>query len=240
MLIFIFGETEALMKSSNPINLVHIPRHTRRWLLIPVLLIFPFGLMSQELISTEFEKGVVKNGLKYSVWEYYDINRDLELKIDHNNGNVYFLKADTSQYVIEKDGEWIEEKLRIYPIPIDGHYNFRQRIRRNIRYPASARREGIFGMVMVMFEVDTTGVPGNYGVVKGIGGGCDEEVVRVLTETQTLWLPAQIDGLTYRSRFIVPIIFRLDNDPADDPAPILPLAKLLIQDLTVVRSVGRQ
>lgn len=228
------------MQSSNLRKLAHFSRHILRCLLIPVILVSPFGLMSQELISTEFEKGYVKDGVKYSVWEYYGVNKDLQLKINHSTGKVYFLKEDTSRYFIQKDGEWMEEKLKIYPIPIDGYHNFHQKIKRNVRYPVSARRMGIDGVVAVMFEVDSTGVPGNYRIIKGIGGDCDEEAIRVLQQTQTLWIPAQINGVTYRSRFVVPMIFRLGNNTIDVETLVLPPAKLLVQNSIRIMGTERE
>jgi TonB family protein len=222
-------------------ELAHPSRHILRWLLIPVILVFPFRLMSQELISTEFEKGYVKDGVKYSVWDYYNSNKELELKINHTTGKVYFLKGDTSYYVIEKDGEWIEQKLQVHPIPIDGYHNFHLKIKSNIRYPVDARRMGIDGVVVAIFEVDSTGVPGNYRIIRGISASCDKEVLSVLEQTQTRWIPAQINGITYRSRFIVPIIFSLGNNTFELETLILPLlpafpAKVLLQNS--IRSLG--
>jgi len=144
--------------------------------------LLPFRIFSQTQVSNEFEKGYVKDGLKYSMWEYYTIDGELELKINHSTGKVYFLKEDTSKYVIRKNGDWVEEQLRIYPIPIDGYYNLHNKLKRNIRYPLEARRAGIDGEVLVMFEVDTAGVPTNYFLLKDIGGGCGEEAIRVLQQ----------------------------------------------------------
>ena len=50
------------------------------------------------------------------------------------------------------------------------------------RYPESARRAGITGRVIVQFTVDEAGNVRDAIIRKGIGGGCDEEVIRVITE----------------------------------------------------------
>lgn len=150
------------------------------------------SLFSQVLESNDYEKGYVKDGLKYSVWEYFNANKELELKINHTSGKIYFIKPDTSAFVIFKDDKWTEEKLIVYPIPVEGYHYFSRKLRQNIRYPLRARREGIEGTVCVMFDVDTTGTPTDFTIVKDIGGDTGQAVLRLLKEIQTPWIPAQI------------------------------------------------
>lgn len=64
-----------------------------------------------------------------------------------------------------------------------------------------------------MFEIDTSGYPLNYTVLKDIGGGCGNELLATLKNMKTQWLPAQIASRTYTSRFILPVIFGLDQMP---------------------------
>ena len=49
-----------------------------------------------------------------------------------------------------------------------------------IRYPASARRNRIQGVVFLSFVVDEQGLVEQAVVEEGIGGGCDEEALRVV------------------------------------------------------------
>ena len=51
-----------------------------------------------------------------------------------------------------------------------------------VRYPESARRAGITGWVTVQFTVDEEGNARDAVILEGIGGGCDEEAIRVITE----------------------------------------------------------
>lgn len=53
-----------------------------------------------------------------------------------------------------------------------------------IRYPAKARKAGIQGRVIVQFIVDVNGKVKNPKVIQGIGGGCDEEAVRVIRRSR--------------------------------------------------------
>lgn len=54
----------------------------------------------------------------------------------------------------------------------------------NIDYPPQARRAGIEGRVIVRLVVDPAGNVQNPEVVQGLGFGCDEEVIRLLSEAR--------------------------------------------------------
>lgn len=53
-----------------------------------------------------------------------------------------------------------------------------------IEYPEMARKVGIEGRVIVQFVVGKDGKARNVEVLRGIGGGCDEEAKRVIREAE--------------------------------------------------------
>ena len=75
-------------------------------------------------------------------------------------------------------------------------------------YPESACRAGIQGQVIVQFTVDREGYPRDFMILRGIGGGCDEEVIRVVTE-HARFRPGISEGRAVPVRMSLPIIFRL-------------------------------
>jgi TonB family protein len=86
-----------------------------------------------------------------------------------------------------------------------------QFIGQNIQYPLDARKKRIQGRVFVEFIIHEDGLLSNFKVIKGIGGGCDEEAVRVLQQyaNQYQWDPAKQRGKAVKQRFVIPITFRL-------------------------------
>lgn len=80
-------------------------------------------------------------------------------------------------------------------------------LQREIRYPTVARDAGIEGRVLVQFTVDEKGAVADARVVKGIGGGCDEEAVRALEAMR--FEPGRQDGRPVAARMTIPITFRL-------------------------------
>ena len=79
----------------------------------------------------------------------------------------------------------------------------------NLRYPQMAREAGIQGTVFVTFVVETDGSVTDVQVLRGIGGGCDQEAVRVV-EMMPRWEPGRQRGQPVRVQFNMPIRFRLN------------------------------
>lgn len=78
----------------------------------------------------------------------------------------------------------------------------------NIRYPAGAREMGIQGIVYVGFVVEPDGSVSHVEVLRGIGGGCDEEAIRVV-KNMPLWKPGKQRNIPVRVRFTLPVKFTL-------------------------------
>ncbi|WP_224998579.1 energy transducer TonB [Cesiribacter sp. SM1] len=85
-----------------------------------------------------------------------------------------------------------------------------QWLAKNIEYPRQALRTGIQGTVMVSFMIDETGQIKEVVVVRGIGMGCDEEAVRVISSMPG-WKPGKQNGQAVRVRRILPIKFQISN-----------------------------
>jgi len=80
----------------------------------------------------------------------------------------------------------------------------------NIHYPEKAKKEGIQGTVYVTFVVEKDGRITNVKVLRGIGGGCDEEAVRVIAKMPQ-WKSGMQRGKPVRVQFNMPIRFVLSG-----------------------------
>jgi protein TonB len=70
-----------------------------------------------------------------------------------------------------------------------------------------AVKANIQGRVYLQFIVNENGDVENPVVLRGIGGGCDEEAIRVIRETK--FSPGLQRGRPVRVRYALPIIFML-------------------------------
>lgn len=78
----------------------------------------------------------------------------------------------------------------------------------NIKYPAEARNKNIKGKSVAQFIVNEDGSISDINVVRKIGGGCDEEVMRVV-QLMPKWSPGIIAGKPSKVRFTLPVSFHL-------------------------------
>lgn len=94
------------------------------------------------------------------------------------------------------------------PAFVGGETEMYKYLQRNVSFPSMAREANISGAVYVTFVVDTNGIITNAEVLRGIGGGCDEEALRVI-RNMPAWKPGKQNGDPVRVRFNMPIRFTL-------------------------------
>lgn len=82
-------------------------------------------------------------------------------------------------------------------------------LRDNIRYPTVARESGIQGSVFVTFVVEKDGSVTNVEILRGIGGGCDREAIRVV-RNMPKWKPGRQRNQPVRVQYRMPIRFVLN------------------------------
>ena len=83
------------------------------------------------------------------------------------------------------------------------------KLQRCVNYPEMARKAGIEGRVIVQFIVNENGQVESPRVVRGIGGGADEEALRCVKQAE--FKPGRQRGKPVRVQYSLPVIFRLQN-----------------------------
>jgi protein TonB len=83
-------------------------------------------------------------------------------------------------------------------------------IKSHLRYPREARESNITGTVYLNFVVETDGSITEMVVARPIGGGCEEEAIRVLS-SMPKWIPGKQNGRAVRVRLTLPVKFVLND-----------------------------
>ena len=99
----------------------------------------------------------------------------------------------------------VVEEMPAFPGGEADMYKF---ITSNIKYPEEAKELGIQGKVFVNFVVEPDGSISGVKIMRGIGGGCDEEAIRVV-KAMPKWIPGKQRGVPVRVYFNLPIKFTL-------------------------------
>lgn len=85
------------------------------------------------------------------------------------------------------------------------------KLQSQVTYPEMARRAGIEGRVTIQFIVNERGQVENPRVIRGIGGGCDEEALAAVSKAR--FTPGLQRGRPVKVQYSLPIVFRLQNNP---------------------------
>lgn len=120
-------------------------------------------------------------------------------------------KATLSEVVVigygsQTQGFFSPEKTA--PEPQGGRREFKNYLERSVKYPQEAVGKKIEGRVIVRFTVEPDGQLTNFEIVKGIGAGCEEELIRAIQQGPT-WKPGSIDDTPSTERVTVRYKFSL-------------------------------
>jgi TonB family protein len=100
----------------------------------------------------------------------------------------------------------VVEQMPEFPGGEEKLYKF---LAENIHYPQMAKESGIQGRVFVTFVVERDGSVVDIRVLRGIGGGCDEEAIRVV-KAMPKWIPGKQRGKPVRVQYNLPVKFTLE------------------------------
>ncbi|MFN3997226.1 TonB family protein [Algoriphagus sp.] len=109
---------------------------------------------------------------------------------------------------VGKDGKSIFDVTEVQPNPPGGMEGWNKYLQENLTYPAEAKRNGVEGTVIVVFVINSDGSISDPEILRGIGGGADEEALRVVRNSPN-WTPAQQRDQVVNSRMRLPIRFKL-------------------------------
>ena len=150
-------------------------------------------------------KGAILNGLKEGEWQGTP-NDSVTYVCTYSKGNSLAGISHTKsgkEYHFTKDIVWPEFK--------GGMANFYSFLAHNIHYPAVAKENNIQGKVFIGFLVEKDGNLSHFRILRGIGSGCDEEVMRVM-KISPPWSPEYRYGIAVTELYNIPISFTLQSD----------------------------
>ena len=113
--------------------------------------------------------------------------------------SVDSLSGDSVYLVVEEKAEYK-----------GGMDAFFAEVEKDLKYPKLAKEYLIQGKVFVEFIVDKSGKLHDAKVVRGIGGGCDEEALEAVKK-RTKWMPGKVRGKVVSQKMVLPIAFKLQN-----------------------------
>ncbi len=145
----------------------------------------------------------------YSKVEKFPIStnkRTAKLTAPNNNDKLIVVDEPEPPLVGQVIGDMPE-----FPGGTEKLFDFLQE---NMHYPEIAEENGVQGRVVVTFVVEADGSISETKVVKSVDPSLDEEAIRVV-KLLPKWNPAMLNGKPVRSKYSLPITFRLSESNGD-------------------------
>lgn len=133
-----------------------------------------------------------------------EIDIDVEAD-DETEMEEYIPVEEEEEEIVEAEIFTVVESMPEYP---GGMAKLMSYLGNSIKYPPLAKESGIQGRVFINFVVEPNGSISNVKVLRGIGGGCDEEAVRVVSQMMK-WKPGMQRGKPVRVSYNLPVKFTL-------------------------------
>ena len=119
-------------------------------------------------------------------------------------------KADANKPDMKPDKNGVYQIVEEMPQFPSGETKMMEYIAKNINYPQEARDKGIEGRVFIGMVIEKDGSVSNVRVLRGIGGCCDEEAVRVIS-SMPKWKPGKVGGEPVPVSYMLPVNFKLQE-----------------------------
>ena len=131
---------------------------------------------------------------------------EINAEVDQNEVIEEYVPVEVEEEEVEEAEIFtIVEEMPDFP---GGMAKLADYLAKNIKYPQMARESGIQGRVFVNFVVEPDGSVSNVNVMRSLGGGCDEEAMRVV-KSMPKWKPGKQRGKAVRVSYILPVNFKL-------------------------------
>ena len=158
---------------------------------------FGKSFIGKSPLGGAFTAELIKH-IKNSKWEPADINGEKQI----SRGYLY-IKFNKAGKIIED-----YDRVEVTAEPNGGLVAFRKFIQDNFTWPNWMSDNKSSGKVVLNFDIDKQGRPGNYQVVNSSHSDLEKSLIKVI-EKQGNWLPAIVDGekLAYKTGIAVDVIY---------------------------------
>lgn len=141
----------------------------------------------------------------------FDFDPEKYAKICKKRGYVKFKYLENEK--VDTTGKIYTTNVQM-PAYQKGNFALQDFIKENLEYPRQAQLSNIQGTVVLRFIVEPSGLMTNIGVEKSVGGGCDQEAIRVLEQIK--WYPGKHDDKLARVKMTFPFYFILNEEFKDN------------------------
>lgn len=168
------------------------------------------------LFIGQYTHGKIKNESGEWVTDH-DISDAEEIPFHEDNEKADIapdrcLVANKVEVEAHHDANYVYDVCERMPNFPGGMSQLMSYIKKNIRYPVDAVKDGTQGRVILTFIVEKDGRLTDIKVAKSVSPSLDKEALRMV-KSMPRWIPGMQDGKKVRAKYTLPISFKLDGMP---------------------------
>ncbi len=155
-------------------------------------------------------KGNYKNGVKDSIWEFFDYYGELQQKYDFTKNELVYYNAENDKnkkYRLVGSGS-SEVLLDRPPVYIGGDALMFDTLLKNLKSKKKVTQDFCVGKMYISFNIDKIGKTTNHKVFHGLevnDNSCNEEILKAVKDLPDKWLPGILNGKAMDVQFILPL-----------------------------------
>lgn len=153
----------------------------------------------EEEDKNSYSKGNIKNGLRDGVWIGSNKTMNFSYTETYEDGTLI-----SGQSIDSDNKKHNYSAIETKPIPTKGIEDFYQYIGKNFKVSRISIKNNIYGKLISTFVVEKDGSIADIKIIKSLGYGLDEELIRVLSKCPA-WIPGEQRGIKVRVLYSIPI-----------------------------------
>ncbi len=156
-----------------------------------------------------YEKGTLTADKPTGIWEYYDRQGELTLRMNYDSSRIAYSRPDTAQYLLNINSNWQEVHPARAPQYMGSRDKRLDELGRKIRYPVSALQNQVQGIVVLSYVVTEQGQSADYKIESTPSKDCAEAVWTAVKALPDRWIPAVYQGKPVAARFLLRVNFSM-------------------------------
>lgn len=168
------------------------------------------------LFIGQYTHGKIKNESGEWVMDD-DISDAEEISFHEDEGGVTYppdrcMVSNKTEVETHHDANYVYNVCERMPSFPGGFDKLMEFLKKTMRYPEDAVKDGTQGRVILTFIVEKDGRITDIKVAKSISPLLDKEAIRMV-KSMPKWNPGMQDGMFVRVKYAMPIVFKLDQQP---------------------------
>jgi hypothetical protein len=153
-----------------------------------------------------------REGVKIGIWEFYNIQGNLSWTYNFNNATANYLIENTADgfYAYQaEDGSYVKKQPDIKTIWLSSESQWNNFLVNNLKFHEESVPARVPGKVEIRVYVDEQGNATDYKLGNDVEADMDKEALRVAKLYNPEFVPAQKNGQTVKSIYVLKVSYKL-------------------------------